>query len=225
MVNGMGDLVAQIRARYADQIEQARALGLVAGPPPFDPIAWRVEQAGRVLDAKVPSLYRHTTVERDEINRWVAGLVADAMNTPSLVLMGTVGTGKTGNAYAAIAAAALGYARSGRGLRWTAVTHPEFNAAIRPGAVSGDPASAIAGWQEADLLLLDDLTAARLTDWSDEALMRVIDHRVVHQKPMIITWNVEKQDLDAAVGERIASRLRNTVRIGFTGPDRRGGAA
>lgn len=229
-MNTFKDLIEEIRSRHGAEIEAARAAGLAAPEPEFDPTAWRVEQCESVLDRAVPDLFRGCLVERSEIDAWVAKFLADPKAVPSMVLMGLIGTGKTGNAYAAVMACALGYARTGRTLQWAATTHADFNAAILP-KPDNEHMLTIERHMNADLFMLDDLAAARITEWAGEALMRVVDHRLTHRLPMILTTNLttnangKPSEFDKAVGPRMASRLRGTYRVGFWGNDRRGGVA
>lgn len=63
----------------------------------------------------------------------------------------------------------------------------------------------------ASLLVLDDLGAERVTDWSKETLESILDHRLSHGLPTIVTSNYKIGDIAArwggVDGERIASRL------------------
>lgn len=223
MVTDFQSLVERIREEHADEIAHARAAGLGGSVPEFDPIAWRVEQCEGVLDRRVPAKFRGCGIEREELTRWVDGLVTDPQSIPPLVLIGKRGTGKTGNAWAALMVCALRYARSGRTLIWEAWMHADFNAAILPKPDDSHMA-VIERCMRAGLLLLDDLASARIKDWWAEALLRVVDHRLTHQLPTMFTTNTTRDELDEAVGPRLASRLRDTARLGFWGDDRRGGA-
>jgi DNA replication protein DnaC len=70
------------------------------------------------------------------------------------------------------------------------------------------------------VLLLDDLGAEKETEWTQEQLYRVINHRYNEGLPTLIAGNVPLDEIEP----RIASRIRDT-RIGqvivLTGPDYR----
>ncbi len=72
------------------------------------------------------------------------------------------------------------------------------------------------------LLLLDDLGAAKTSEWTEELTYRLINHRYEHMLPTLITTNLPTAELRTALGDRVASRLAEmTERVVLTGPDRR----
>lgn len=72
------------------------------------------------------------------------------------------------------------------------------------------------------MLLLDDLGAAKTSEWTAELTYRLINHRYEHLRPTLITTNLPTADLRTTLGDRIASRLAEmTQRVILTGPDRR----
>ena len=82
-----------------------------------------------------------------------------------------------------------------------------------------------------DLLVIDDLTAERQTEYAKEIVYEVIDGRYNTGKPLIISTNLSREqirDSDSAdiATARILSRiLQNCVPIEVTGQDRRKEAA
>jgi DNA replication protein DnaC len=105
---------------------------------------------------------------------------------------------------------------------------PSFLASIKASfskQSSGDPDQILSWHKQADLLLLDDLGAERETEWAIETLYLLIDHRVKHELPTIITTNLTISEfVKRADGEftanygddpiycaRIYSRLRGMV--------------
>lgn len=83
---------------------------------------------------------------------------------------------------------------------------------------------------EADLVLLDDLTAEKMTDWLRSALHRIIDQRVSNNRRTIVTMNAPTQKLvgehmTEQFGAPIVSRLRDdVVAVWLEGEDRRTGS-
>ena len=81
----------------------------------------------------------------------------------------------------------------------------------------------------AELLVLDDLGAERLTDWVEETMHLVVNTRYNEKRPTVFTTNYEDvpdvDDLDSLlvrVGRRLHSRLREMCEfLEYDGPDYR----
>ena len=80
----------------------------------------------------------------------------------------------------------------------------------------------------AELLVLDDLGAERLTDWVEETIHLIVNTRYNDRRPTVFTTNYEdvsEQDIDSLlvrVGYRLHSRLREMCEfLEFEGPDYR----
>ena len=63
-------------------------------------------------------------------------------------------------------------------------------------------------WISCDLLVLDDVGAARNTPHMVESLTLLISRRYDHQRPTIITANMDLDALAAVLDSRVSSRLR-----------------
>jgi DNA replication protein DnaC len=141
---------------------------------------------------------------------------------PGLLLSSLPGRGKTHLAMATL----LDAASPDIDVRVCAV--PSFLASIKASfskQSSGDPDQILSWHKSADLLLLDDLGAERETEWAIETLYLLVDHRVKHELPTIITTNLSLTEfVKRADGEfsanygddpiycaRIYSRLRGMV--------------
>lgn len=76
-----------------------------------------------------------------------------------------------------------------------------------------------------DLLIIDDLSAERSTDYADEIVMNVIDTRCTFGLPLIVTTNLTADEMKHAGSiskKRIYSRLfEMTIPLEYTGDDRR----
>lgn len=135
----------------------------------------------------------------------------------SLLLLGPTGTGKTYEAYAAYSM--LTRAR----VRGTVVfvTAAQLYAALRPHPGS-DFERDLRRFTEAQILILDDIGAAKGSEWVDEINYRLINHRYEHVLPTMITSNVPPGQLADIVGERVFSRLTEMcVQAVLKGQDRR----
>jgi DNA replication protein DnaC len=201
------------RALRAQAGYQPRPAPAPEGPDPaaaggLSPI---IVQQARRIDAAIPRRYANAVPRLPETDDWLAG----APDGAGLLLAGPTGTGKTHEAYGAVRAWAA------------AVTAPSGvvvfgNVAdlldrARPG---GD--LTVPGIAAADLLLLDDLGAFKASEWTAEALYRIVDKRWAECLPTLVTTNMPPADLAAWVGDRLASRLTATMTVvAMTGKDLR----
>ena len=76
-----------------------------------------------------------------------------------------------------------------------------------------------------DLLIIDDLSSERNTEYADEIVMNVIDTRCTFGLPLIITTNLTSAQMkgeEIVSKKRIYSRLYEmTIPLHYTGEDRR----
>ena len=182
--------------------------------------------AGEACTTRFPRRYLDAATDRADVLAWVAQFHADISSAPSLLLLGPTGTGKTYQAYAAIRAA-TGIAVKTRGgawrsPRWIASTYAELTASLRPRGRDYDTEAVLGNYRQTELLFIDDLGAAKLTEFTEEATYRLINGRYEDMRPSIFTSNLALPELKDAIGDRIASRLAETcVRVVLEGPDRR----
>ncbi|MEU2874059.1 ATP-binding protein [Streptomyces olivoreticuli] len=197
--------------------------------------------------ARIPVDYRDATPTHPDVIRWVR-TIADSSavpfatdlnphygsagrrqvaHGPSLLLWGSTGAGKTHEAYGAIRALTA----AGCGVRWHATTAADLYAEMRPRA-GVDPEHMLRRIVRVPLLLLDDLGAAKGSEWTEELNFRLVNWRTQNHLPTIITSNLppvrtpamdrHQPVLRDKVGDRVLSRLSGMcVPIEVTGPDRR----
>lgn len=135
---------------------------------------------------------------------------------PSLLILGATGVGKTWQAYGCLRFLAEQYGFN----QWTATSYAEFTAAMRPSGK--DPEGTLSTYREVPLLLMDDLGAARISEFTEETTYRLIDARYSDMRPSIFTSNLTPQELSESLGGRIASRLQGMCRVVvLKGDDRR----
>lgn len=181
-------------------------------------VAERREQALARFERAVPRRFAHVTVGEPSTT-WAAQVTADPHNARSLLFTGTVGTGKTHTAWSALRAVA----ETGANLRFLAITEADLFARLRPGG-SASPESELESLAAVDLLFVDDLGAAKNTEWTEEITYRLINRRYEACQPCIFTTNAAALELPAVVGDRIASRLQQMCDlIPMTGADLRKG--
>ncbi len=58
-----------------------------------------------------------------------------------------------------------------------------------------------------DLLHIDDLGAEKRSDWVLEQLYAIVDERYATSRSMVVTTNLELDELEEQIGERTVSRL------------------
>ncbi|MFK0140667.1 ATP-binding protein [Streptomyces murinus] len=172
------------------------------------------------FETKVPRRYaaaRPSTIA----TAWAQSVVRNPDDTRSLLIVGPTGTGKTHYAYGVL----RGIAETGTTTGWAAYTAADLYAQLRPRA-GRDSEATFETIADTDVLFVDDLAAAKLTEWTEEVTYRLINHRYEQCKPGIFTSNVPPAQLRDALGERIASRLTEMCeRIVLKGDDRRKGMA
>lgn len=197
--------------------------------------------------ARIPVDYRDAVPEHPDVAAWVRTIAGNAVapNTdgvnphygatgrrqithgPSLLLWGPTGTGKTHQAYGAIRALTA----AGCGVNWYAATAADLYAELRP-RTGADPEYLLRRITRIPLLLLDDLGAAKPSEWTEEMTFRLVNWRCQNRLPTIVTSNMppvrtsevpaRQPVLRERVGDRVLSRLSGMcTAVEFTGPDRR----
>ncbi|WP_037887188.1 ATP-binding protein [Streptomyces viridochromogenes] len=179
-----------------------------------------------LADARIPARYRRALAGHPQITAWADQIASvgrpgpggpGIAEGPSLLIVGPTGTGKTHQAYGAVRALLTRGVR----LRWEATTSADLHARLRPRA-GHDAERDLQTLARCPLLLLDDLGAAKTSEWTEELTYRLINHRYEHMLPTLITTNLPTAELRTALGDRVASRLAEmTERVILTGPDRR----
>lgn len=76
---------------------------------------------------------------------------------------------------------------------------------------------------DCDLVIWDDIGTKNSTTFEAENLLSMIDGRIIHNKANIFTSNLNDDELHAALGDRLASRICNLgYNITLHGGDKRG---
>ncbi|MEV5604410.1 ATP-binding protein [Streptomyces sp. NPDC052299] len=214
---------ARITGRLGDILAQRGIAPDAAAQEPTPEPVTALQQA----EARIPARFRHALANHPQVTAW-ADAIARAgrpgpggapgiAEGPSLRIVGPTGTGKTHQAYGAIRTLLAAGVR----LRWEAVTAADLYARLRP-RPGFDSERDLQSLMRCPLLLLDDLGAAKTSEWTEELTYRLINHRYDHLRPTLITSNLTTDALRAALGDRVASRLAQmTERVTLEGEDRR----
>jgi DNA replication protein DnaC len=184
--------------------------------PPYD-ISTRegfLQRAVEMTDRRIPPRFRHATATHPGIAAWCKEF---GPSSSSLLILGPTGTGKTYQAFGAIRSLAA----EGATVAWHADTAPGLFASLRP-REGTDAEAEYRKISAVPLLLLDDLGAAKGSEWTEEILYRLVNDRYEAMLPGLFTSNVPAAELRGTLGARVASRLAEMCRqITLRGPDRR----
>jgi DNA replication protein DnaC len=224
-------------ARLMAGINQ-HAPGITAGPiddeptpdEPGHPEYHRRQRAEFALarwQTAVPYRYRQATAEHPAVRTWADRASADYRDAGFLVLHGSIGTGKTHQAYGALRRIAEAGPKR---FEMIATTAPDLYGLLRPGGSDKGAEHELKRLCRIPLLLLDDLGTEKLSEFTEETTTRIVNYRYNESLPLLITTNLPIKtgtptpDLVTRLGDRLASRLAQTATIvSFDGPDLRRG--
>lgn len=153
----------------------------------------------------VPRRYATATISNPKVASWAITVARNWLHPtpirtgPSLILSGPPGRGKTHEVYAA----RKWFYDIGVPTSWTITTAADLNGALR--RFDGTDAR---DYANASLLVIDDLGAGNHTQFNDDNLYRIVNHRYENELPTLITTNLPGKEIQPAFGERIAARLR-----------------
>lgn len=173
------------------------------------------------LSAVVPRRYRGASFERPPVSdmpdaqvqmvrRYVRELDERLDQGRGLWFFGDVGTGKTTLAMI-VSQAAIDAGRSA-----AIYSLPRLLSEIRGTFEDDKPASYVSlldRLAEVDLLQIDDLGAEKTSAWVLEQLYSIINSRYEAEKSIVVTTNLERDELAAQIGERTVSRLEEMCEI------------
>ncbi|MEV8610213.1 ATP-binding protein [Amycolatopsis sp. NPDC051373] len=210
-----------------DLMSDPTIMTITAGEHPHIDEYWIRENHERNQKSaqRVPRRYQDAVATVPELRAWATILISRAGVTstgvipdgPSVLMLGRTGTGKTYQAYGAIRALLA----SGAGFSWELVTAPDLYARMRP-RHGIDSESGFVSYARSKVLVVDDLGAAKNSEWIEEVNYRLINYRYDHELPTLFTSNVPPKDLTVALGDRVASRLIEMCeRVSLKGDDRR----
>ncbi|WP_371773490.1 ATP-binding protein [Streptomyces sp. NBC_01438] len=219
-IGSEGTLDRMARILAARNIDPAAVAAVVDEPEPFSTL--------EALLAGMPPRYQTAVADHPQVLAWARDVAEAAVapsvgarrqvtTGPSLLMAGVVGAGKTHQAYGAVRR----LVESGVGVRWRATTAADLYADLRPRPGVGSERE-LAAVSRCPLLIVDDLGAAKASEWTEEITYRLINRRYNFELPTLITTNLTIRDFRAYLGDRVASRLAQmTTRVEFDEVDRR----
>lgn len=172
----------------------------------------RAQEASDLCDQRFPRRYRDVVCDNEEILDWVREFhEREFEDCRSLMIMGPVGSGKTHQAYGAVRAAVSVPRTSRLGVAYRTSfmvsSWADLLQSMRPGLRGDDQEGTFRKYREVSLLFVDDLGLGKTSEFSEEAMYRLLDERYQARKPTIITTNLPMREFQTVVGDRIASRL------------------
>jgi DNA replication protein DnaC len=167
-------------------------------------VCTRAEAVAQALQgAGIPALYRDASLENFDAQGSVAlqtvmllvrGYAREYPNVekPGLLLIGNPGTGKT---HLAVSVLRILISRGTQGVFYDYQNLlNRIRSSYDPACGAGDR-DAYSSALDADVLLLDDLGAQRISDWVEDTVTSLITYRCNHQKPIIATTNLPDADI------------------------------
>jgi len=173
----------------------------------------------RILRSALPARYQNSSLEDfpEEFSRHVRNWSGQSP-TPSLLLTGPTGTGKTHMA-AAIVRLRL---EAGRPVLFKRAS--DFYSAVCKSFNQANVSKedVMREYGECPMLVLDDLGSGSLSDHERRCTLELLDMRSDDLRPTVVTTNWTIEQIGERMDERIASRLSEFMVIALVGGDRRG---
>ncbi|WP_354699612.1 DNA replication protein DnaC [Paraconexibacter sp. AEG42_29] len=160
--------------------------------------------------APMPSIAATAPAQVRAVRAYIRDLADNLRQGRGLWLYGTVGTGKT------TLAMLVSKAAIDAGHSVAIYSLPRLLAEIRTtyDDASGDTYTALLDrLADVDLLHIDDVGTEKTSEWVLEQLYSIINARYEEERTVIITTNLEREDLATQIHERTVSRLEEMCEV------------
>ncbi len=127
---------------------------------------------------------------------WAAGISSNSW----LFMHGPMGTGKT------FLASAIVSALIGADIHARYEYVPDLIDQLRRGQGDGTYEDTVAHLRAVSVLVLDDLNAAKTTEWADGEILKLIDWRYRERAPLLVTTNVPLNEMEPRTLDRLMDR-------------------
>lgn len=136
----------------------------------------------------------------------------DAKNSPSILMMGGTGLGKTHLS----SAVAYKVIEKGNDVFYTGAIDLFSQFEIqRFKSYNNEPNELIERYFECDLLIIDDLGTEMINQFSVSTLYNLLNDRLSRKKPTIVSTNLSQDDIKKKYTDRITSRMFGEYKIVF----------
>lgn len=167
----------------------------------------RLENANS--DLQIPKRYQHVEPSTEYLDLF--------FQKEGLVLSGTPGVGKT---HSSIALSKAIYIE--KGLKAVFISSLELVFNLKKAIADKNLNSLLNYYSNTELLFIDDLGVENETDFVQENLSRILEHRYNELLPILFTTNLSSKDFFQKYGQRIVSRLSEMANfVEMKGIDRR----
>lgn len=237
----IGATVKEIRASL-NRARKLRDLPPLPDPTPEDLARFEAEEAERTRREAiefrmlaVPAQFADASVTdfSPKVRKLAREWIEDPAGVGGLLILGTLGTGKTRLLWALYRGLAE---RGGPRMRVSKVVR--LMRELKPGGEEADNPAAMARLRDTPVLALDDLGVEEHTPWERLRLYELVDARYEANLPTLVSANLPVRDdrhkarerqaghalpaLEDAVGDRVVSRLVGTSQVvELVGRDRR----
>lgn len=149
-----------------------------------------------------PKFYERMKQNFDYLKRYTEEF--DPIKSPSILLMGSTGLGKTHLS----SAVARGAIERGSDVFYTGAIDLFSTFEIeRFKSYSNEPNELIERYFECDLLIIDDLGTEMINQFSVSTLYNLVNDRLSRKKPTIVSTNLTNDEIKKKYTDRITSRL------------------
>lgn len=209
--DGIAHRCSCLKQRALDRILRNSNLGQLHSKSTFDNFSF--EYYPKIFDKELGSTYYdNAKIAFDASWEFAKTFSAGGYSGPGLMFTGPVGSGKT-----FLASAIANYVLSNEKQVLFAVV-PDLLDEIRstydrPNYNGINEMSILDSARNVELLIFDDLGVHNYTEWTINKIYSILNYRVNHRLPIIMTTNLGLAELETYLGERTTSRILQLCKV------------